>query len=108
MFMILMLAIDNTEISSLIITDSTLIHLQITRDKLRSTGSHQIQFFSFCQDKDSVLNSDSGRKKLKKVGIGTPRQVGEWLVKVFREDFKQNELANQLEVFVDKNTRKVS
>ena len=77
--------------------------LQITQDKLRSTGSHQTQFFSFSQDKDSVLNSDLGRKKLREVGIGTPLQVGEWLVKVFREDFKLDELADQLEVFIHKN-----
>ena len=67
-----------------------------------------MQFFSFCQDKDSVLNSDSGRKKLREVGIGTPLQVGEWLVKVFKEDFKQNELADQLEVFVNENTSKAT
>ena len=82
--------------------------LQVTREKLRSTGSHEMQFFSFCQDKDSVLNSDSGRKKLREVGIGTPLQVGEWLVKVFKEDFKQNELADQLEVFVNENTSKAA
>ena len=82
--------------------------LQVTREKLRSIGSHEMQFFSFCQDKDSVLNSDSGRKKLRDVGIGTPLQVGEWLVKVFKEDFKQNELADQLEVFVNENTSKAT
>ena len=78
---------------------------QVTRGKLRPTGSHQVQFFSFCQDKDSVLNSNEGRKKLKAVGIESPLQVGEWLVKVFREDFQQEELADQLEVFMNKNTK---
>ena len=77
--------------------------LQTTQDKLHSTGSHRTQFFSFCQDKDSILNSDLGRKKLREVGIGTPLQVGEWLVKVFREDFKLDELADQLEVYIHEN-----
>ena len=74
--------------------------MQVTKEKLRSTGSHEVKFFSFCQDKDSVLNSDEGRKKLRAVGIESPLQVGEWLVKVFREDFDQDELANQLEVYI--------
>ena len=64
-----------------------------------------MRFFSFCQDKDSVLNTDEGRKKLRAVGIESPLQVGEWLVKVFREDFDQDELAEHLEVFMNKNTK---
>ena len=79
--------------------------MQVVRDKLHSVRAHEMQIFSFCQDKDSVLNSDSGRKKLKGVGIGMPLQVGEWLVKIFREDYKQIEVADQLEVFVNENTR---
>jgi hypothetical protein len=31
--------------------------------------------------------------------------VGEWLVKVFREDFQQNDLASQLEAFIGENIR---
>ena len=75
----------------------TCTHKQEIHGKLHRVGSHQIRFFSFCQDNDSVLNTDSGREKLKEVGIGTPLQVGEWLVKVFRKDFDQDELANKLE-----------
>ena len=83
-----------------------LLHTHIKQEiqgKLHRVGSHQIRFFSFCQDNDSVLNTDPGREKLKEVGIGTPVQVGEWLVKVFRKDFDQDELANQLEPFMYRN-----
>ena len=86
----------------------TFCSLQEIHGKLRSTGSHQTKFFSFCQDNDSVLNTDAGREKLREVGIGTPQQVGEWLVKTFRKDFDQGELANQLEPFIDKNTEKAN
>ena len=79
--------------------------MQVVRTKLTLVRTHDIEIFSFCQDKDSVLNSDSGRRKLREVGIGMPLQVGEWLVKIFREDYKQNEVADQLEVFVNENTR---
>ena len=81
-----------------------LLHTQEIQGKLHRVGSHQIQFFSFCQDNDSVLNTDSGREKLKEVGIGTPQQVGEWLVKIFRKDFDQDELVlNKLELFMHRN-----
>ena len=77
--------------------------MQDTQDKLRQTASYQTQFFSFCQDNDSVLNTDEGREKLREVGIGTPLQVGEWLVEVFKKDFDQDQLANQLEPFIHRN-----
>ena len=70
--------------------------LQETRKKI---GSHEVQFFSFSQDMDSVLNSPDGRRRLEEVGIGSPRDVGAWLVQVFREDFGQESLANRLESF---------
>ena len=78
-------------------------HSQEIQGKLHYISSHQIQFFSFCQDNDSVLNTDLGREKLKEVGIGTPLRVGEWLVKVFRREFDQDELATQLEPFMHRN-----
>ena len=48
---------------------------QVTRMKL---GSRMVKFFSFSQDRDSVLNTEDGRKKLRDVGIGTPSEVGDW------------------------------
>ena len=41
-------------------------------------GSRMVKFFSFGQDRDSVLNTEDGRKKLRDVGIGTPSEVGDW------------------------------
>ena len=73
--------------------------LQETRKKLGSYSSHDVKFFSFSQDRDSVLNSPDGRRRLEEVGIGSPRDVGAWLVQVFREDFGQESLANRLESF---------
>ena len=45
---------------------------------------------------------------MRAVGIDTPLQVGEWLVKVFREDFQQNDLASELEVFIGGNIKNAS
>ena len=61
-----------------------------------------MRFFSFKQDRDSVLNCEEGRRKLKKVGIETPLEVGEWLVDVFRKRFGQDDLADQLHSFIHK------
>ena len=67
--------------------------------KLLSARSQKVQFFSFNQDNDSVLNSEEGRQRLRDVGIGTPLEVGEWLVEVFR-DFGEERLADQLDSFI--------
>ena len=68
--------------------------------KLLSARSQTVQFFSFNQDNDSVLNSEEGRQRLRDVGIGTPLEVGEWLVEVFRKDFGEERLADQLDSFI--------
>ena len=78
----------------------TALFPQAIQGKLQSVRSHKVQFFSFCQDNDSVLNSEEGRQKLRDVGIGTPLEVGEWLVEVFRKDFGQDQLADQLDGFI--------
>ena len=70
------------------------------QDKLQSAHSQKVQFFSFSQDNDSVLNSEEGRQRLRDVGIGTPLEVGEWLVEVFRKDFGEEKLADQLDSFI--------
>ena len=62
-----------------------------------------MRFFSFSQDRDSVLNCEEGRRRLRKVGIGTPLEVGEWLVDVFRKHFGQDNLADQLDSFIHKH-----
>ena len=74
--------------------------MQEIRTKIGSSLSCKVQFFSFSQDKDSILNTPDGRQRLEEVGIGSPRDVGAWLVKVFQRDFKQEELASQLEAFI--------
>ena len=71
-------------------------------EKLGSVPSRTVRFFSFSQDKDSVLNNEDGRQRLRDVGIGTPLEVGDWLVDVFRNRFGQEELADGLHQFVHK------
>lgn len=61
-----------------------------------------MKFFSFSQDRDSVLNCEEGRCRLREVGIETPLEVGEWLVDVFRKRFGQDDLADRLYSFIHK------
>ena len=61
-----------------------------------------MNYFSFCQDRDSVLNCPEGRQKLESVGVASPQDVGDWLVDVFRNKLDQNELADRLHDFVHK------
>ncbi len=62
-----------------------------------------VKFFSFSQDRDSVLNTEDGRKRLRRVGIGTTLEVGDWLVGVFREDFRLEGLADRLDSFIHRD-----
>ena len=61
-----------------------------------------IKFFSFSQGRDSVLNCEDGRRRMREVGIGTPLEVGEWLVDVFRKRFGQDDLADRLHSVIHK------
>ena len=70
------------------------------KGKLKLPNSHQIQFCSFSQDNDSVLNCEEGRQRLRDVGISTPLEVGDWLVETFKRRFRQDELADRLRAFV--------
>lgn len=57
-------------------------------------------FCSFEQDSDSVLNNEEGRKKMKKVGINMPADVGKWVVDTFKKTFKQSDVAAMLDNFM--------
>ena len=61
-----------------------------------------IKFFSFSQDHDSKCNHEDGRRRMREVGIGTPLEVGEWLVYMFQEHFHQKHLAERLRDFMHK------
>ena len=74
--------------------------LQMIKEKLGVSPSRTVKSFSFSQDNDSVLNTDEGRQRLRDVGIGTPPEVGEWLVDVFKNRFGQDDLADRLQSFV--------
>ena len=47
-----------------------------------------------------MLNSPEGRKRLGEVGVSSPRDVGDWMVDVFRNELHQNELAERLDTFI--------
>ena len=47
-----------------------------------------------------MFRTREGREKLCEVGIGSPQEVGEWLVEVFRKRFDQDKLADRLETFL--------
>lgn len=69
-------------------------------EKLGKIPSRTVQYYSFCQDRDSCLNKSEGRETLRGVGIGGPRDVGDWLVRVFQDKLDQPELADQLHGFI--------
>ena len=72
-------------------------------EQLGQVPSHKVQFFSFSQDRDSVLNNPEGREKLQKAGIGTPQDVGDWLAGIFESQLDQDELAKKIQTFVHRN-----
>ncbi len=69
-------------------------------EQLGNIPSRKVQFYSFSQDRDSILNSDDGRDKLRGAGIGTPQDVGDWLAEIFEQQLDQDELAEKLRELV--------
>ena len=72
----------------------------MVKEQLGQVPSHEVQFFSFSQDRDSVLNTPEGREKLQCAGIEPPQSVGVWLAKIFESQLDQDELAKTLLKFV--------
>ena len=69
-------------------------------EQLGNIPSHTVQFYSFSQDRDSILNSEDGRRRLQGAGIGTPQDVGDWLAEIFEQQLDQDELAENLRTLV--------
>ncbi|XP_064392637.1 uncharacterized protein LOC135340244 isoform X2 [Halichondria panicea] len=82
--------------------DASYIKQRITKEcsmikeQLGDVPSHELQLFSFSQDRDSVLNTPEGQERLKDVGIAPPQAVGDWLAGVFESQLEQDEVAKQL------------
>ena len=72
-------------------------------EQLGRVPSQKVQFFSFCQDRDSILNTEDGRSKLQEAGIGTLRDVGDWLVNTFECQLDQDELSKKLQDYFHKD-----
>ena len=70
------------------------------REKLDPLPDWQIGFYSFCQDKDSSLNSEEGRQTLSDVGILSCDDVGVWLETELRDYLKEEGIAERLKNFL--------
>ena len=70
------------------------------REKLDPLPDWQIGFYSFCQDKDSSLNSEEGRQTLSDVGILSCNDVGAWLETELRDYLKEEGIAERLKKFL--------
>ncbi len=73
-------------------------------EQLGRVPSRKVQFFSFSQDRDSILNTPDGRSKLQGAGIGTPQDVGDWLAHIFESQLDQDELAKKLRDLVHRKS----
>jgi GTP-binding protein EngB required for normal cell division len=67
-----------------------------THFKLDAHRTREVMFYSF--DHGSDVTTD----ELKQCGISSPADVGKWLVHILKSRFKQEELADKLEVFFAK------
>ena len=72
-------------------------------EQLGQVPSHEVRFFSFCQDKDSMLCNSPER--LREAGIGNPQDVGDWLAGIFESQLDQDDLAGRLREFVHRNDK---
>jgi GTP-binding protein EngB required for normal cell division len=72
--------------------------LEETRSKL-NLPKWKVELFSFCQNKDSTLNTDEGRQILKDVGVFSCDYVGEWIENELSTYMKETDLAERLHKF---------
>lgn len=63
-----------------------------------------VKFCSLTQSRHSPLNNNKGRQSMRKVGIFTPEDIGEWLKQALIRDIQQQELADKLESFLAKRS----
>ena len=63
-----------------------------------------MDYFSFCLDEDSKLNSDEGRQALKAAGICCPRDVGDWIESKLRGYLQLDDVASKLHQFLEENS----
>jgi hypothetical protein len=73
---------------------------QMMLEQLGRVPSRSVKFFSFSQDRDSILNTPDGRRKLQQAGIKTTQDVGDWIADTFESKLDQDELASKLRDFV--------
>lgn len=73
--------------------------LQLIRKhlKLDAPNCPEVSYFSF------KPTSDVNTEDLRKVGIKSPADVGEWLVKTLKTRFKQDELADKLKEVIQRD-----
>ena len=75
-----------------------IIIIQAIRKNLQLDAHHspEVSFYSF----EQIPEAQTSTEDLKKFGIKSPADVGDWLVQVLRTRFKQEELADKLEGFI--------
>ena len=61
-----------------------------------------VKFCSLVQGKRSPLNCPEARKSMRKVGIYTPEDIGQWIKGVVDNELQQPDLAERLEDFLIK------
>ena len=72
--------------------------IQEKRNEIGRHPSWAVHHYCFHLPEDSQLKHEH----LKEVGIGFPKDVGEWIVKTFRQKLDQNILADRLQNFLRK------
>ena len=60
------------------------------------------KFCTLSQNDYSPLNSEKGRKNMRKTGIFMPKDIGDWIIEAIKTHLQQSDLANRLSSFFDK------
>lgn len=78
--------------------------LQLIKERLGHSPSRDVDFYSFSQEPDSILNHEEGRKLLEDVGIHGVKDVGIWIVEKLKTQLDQPNLATKLQEHFQKTT----
>ena len=67
------------------------------------TQNCTVKFCSLTQTRHSPLDNEKGRESMRKVGIYTAEDIGDWIKRSLAKDIQQKDLADKLESFLAKN-----
>ena len=68
----------------------------------------KVRFCSLSQGRHSLLKKEEGQQSMRKAGIFTSDDVGNWIKEVIAHNIQQKDLADKLGIFLDSQSKYIN